>query len=139
MGDPRPWVVWRRSPDPPDAAGRSLEESLRCRNPSFSQGFLAQAEEVLELLGGQLGQPILAGPDDGAGDLALVLDHLVNLFLEGPHADVLVHLDVLFLADSEGPVCGLALDGRVPPSIEMKDMVGGGQIQAGPTGLEGQD
>ena len=37
----------------------------------------------------------------------------------------------LGLADPEGPVGGLVLDGGVPPAVEVDDVVGGGQVQAG--------
>ena len=39
------------------------------------------------------------------------------------------------LADAEGAVGGLVLDGRVPPAVEVDDVRGGGQVQAVPPAL----
>jgi hypothetical protein len=73
-----------------------------------------------------LNQPVLVSADDSTGDLALALgfDDLGDLFLERSDSDELVNLNVRFLADSEGTVGCLVLDGGVPPPVEMEDMVG---------------
>src|SRR5947209_14384147 len=55
----------------------------------FSQRLLAQCEQVLQIGGGQLGEPALAGADDPLGDLFLVLDHVVDPFLERAGAEEL--------------------------------------------------
>jgi hypothetical protein len=61
-----------------------------------------------------------------------------DFLFERPGAQELVHLDIAALADAEGAVRGLVLDGRIPPAVEMKDMVGAGQVEAGPAGLQGK-
>ena len=48
-------------------------------------------------------------------------------------------VDVPGLADAEGPVGGLVLHRRVPPPVVVDHVVGPGQVEAGATGLEGQD
>ena len=76
------------------------------------------------------GEPRLAAADDRAGDLLLLLDHGVDLLLQRPDADELVHLDPAGLADPEGAVGRLVLDRRVPPAIEVEHVVRGRQVQA---------
>jgi hypothetical protein len=49
-----------------------------------------------------------------------------------------MHEDIAFLADAEGAVGGLIFDGWIPPSIEVEDVTGGGQVEAGASGLEGK-
>ena len=44
--------------------------------------------------------------------------------------------DVLLLADAEGAIGRLVLDGRVPPAVEVHDVRGGRQVQARAAGLE---
>src|SRR5262245_12704480 len=63
--------------------------------------FATQAEQRLQVLGAHFGDPGLAGADDGFGKLDFAFDKLVERFFEGTGADVLVHLDVARLADSE--------------------------------------
>ena len=46
--------------------------------------------------------------------------------------------DIAFLADAEGAVGGLIFDGGIPPSIEVEDVTGGGQVEAGAPGFEGE-
>ncbi len=45
-----------------------------------------QRHQVPELGRGELGQPAFAGAHDALGELALVLDHLVDALLERAHA-----------------------------------------------------
>ena len=70
---------------------------------------------------------------------ALGFDQLVDFILDGAATDELVHEDVAELADAEGAVGRLILDGGVPPPVEVDDMRRGGEIEAGATGFEGQD
>src|SRR5206468_1649646 len=44
-----------------------------------------------------------------------------------------------FLADAESPVGSLIFDGRVPPAIEMNDVVCRREIESAATGFEGDD
>ena len=53
----------------------------------------------------------------------LRLDHLVDLLLQRAGADELVDLHVARLADAEGAVGRLVLDRRVPPAVEVEDVV----------------
>ena len=48
-------------------------------------------------------------------------------------------LHVARLADAEGAVAGLVFDGRVPPTVEVKNVVGGGKVKAGAARLERQN
>ena len=59
--------------------------------------------------------------------------------LERARADELVHLDVAGLADAKGAVGGLVLDRRVPPAVEVEDVVGGGKVQSRAARLERED
>jgi hypothetical protein len=58
-------------------------------------------------------QPVLVSANDSTGDLSLALgfDDLGDLFLERSDSDELVNLKFRFLADSEGTVGCLVLDG----------------------------
>src|SRR5437899_504595 len=85
---------------------------------SFADCLLTQGEQFLELLVGQLGQPVLARADNFLGDGLLPLDHFVDLLLQRADADEFVDLDVAILADAERAVGRLILDGRVPPAVE---------------------
>jgi hypothetical protein len=104
----------------------------------FAQGLVAQGEEILEFLSGQLGEPIFTSADDAAGDLALGYDDLVDFFLDGTDADKLMNLNVLVLADAKGTVGCLVFDSGVPPPVKMEDMVGGGQVQTCAVGFDGE-
>ena len=53
-----------------------------------------------------------------------------------PCGDQAVHLHRPGLPDPVGAVGGLLLDGGVPPAVEVDDVVGPGQVQAGAAGLE---
>ncbi len=59
-------------------------------------------------------------------------------FLDGALGDQAVHLDRPGLPDPVGPVGRLVLDGGVPPPVEVHDVVGADQVEAGAAGLEGQ-
>ena len=50
-----------------------------------------------------------------------------------------MHLYILLLADAKGAVGRLVFDGGVPPAIEMKDMIGARQIQAGTARFQRKD
>ena len=42
-------------------------------------------------------------------------------------------IELLESTDPEGPIGGLVLHGRVPPPVEMDDMVRGGEVEPGAT------
>ena len=65
---------------------------------------------------------IVESPDRFARDLTLARDHLIDPFFDRPPADELMDKHVLLLADPEGAVGRLVLDGRVPPAVEVNHM-----------------
>src|SRR5208283_4077646 len=67
------------------------------------------------------------------------LDQRVDSLLDRATANEFVYEDIALLPDAEGAVGRLVFDGGVPPAVEMRDMRGGGQIEARPAGLERQD
>jgi hypothetical protein len=67
-----------------------------------------------------------------SGDLAIGFDR----FLERSDPDEVVNVKVRILNDSRGADYRVIFDGRIPPAVEMEDMVGGGQVQPCPNGLE---
>src|SRR5258705_8585843 len=73
------------------------------------------------------------------GNLPLAFDQLVDPLFERARTHELVDLHTLALADAEGPVCRLVLDGGVPPAIKVEDMAGARQIQSRAAGLQGED
>ena len=99
---------------------------------------LRQGHELAQLSGVELGDPSLAAADDPLGEVLLLRDQRVDPLLERADARQLAHLDVLALADPERPVGRLVLDRRVPPAVEVDDVVGGGQVQPGAAGLQRQ-
>src|SRR5690606_18193798 len=98
-------------------------------------GSLGQREEVAQLTAVELGDPLLAGADDLRSEVAFLIEQAVDLLLDGASADQLVDLDRALLADAVRTVCGLVFDGGVPPAVEVKDVVGRREIEAGATRL----
>src|SRR5262245_43610315 len=78
-------------------------------SPSLTDRLRGQLEYPAQVARGQLGQPALAVADHEVGEGLLLLDHLVDLLLQGSGADELAHLHVALLADPEGAVGGLVL------------------------------
>ena len=66
-------------------------------------------------------------------------DQLVDPLLDRPRAHHLVHLDDPRLADAVGAVRRLILDGRVPPAVEVEDVVGGRQVEPEAAGAQRHD
>src|SRR5258705_13285594 len=73
------------------------------------------------------------------GNRLLAFDQLVDPLFERACTHELMDLHALALADAEGPVCRLVLDGGVPPAIKVEDMAGARQIQPRAAGLQGED
>ena len=67
------------------------------------------------------------------------MDDLIDLFFEGVLGDEAVDEDVVLLADAVGAVCRLRLYGGIPPKVVMDDMGGGGEVEAGAGGFQGED
>ena len=72
------------------------------------------------------------------GQRPLAGEQLGDPLLDRALGDQPVHLHRLGLADPVGAVGGLLLDGGVPPAVEVDDVVGAGQVEAGAAGLERQ-
>src|SRR6516162_690283 len=122
--------VWPKVPRfdwdlmPPLAArGRERGKNSRYHMALISNRFLPQGEQVFQLRVGKLGQPPLAGADHAGGHVALALD----LLLQCTGAEKLMHLDVARLSDAKGAIGRLVLDGRVPPAVEVEDVLRGRQ------------
>lgn len=67
------------------------------------------------------------------------MDDLINLFFEGVLGDETVDEDVVLLSDAVGAVCRLRLYGGIPPEVVVDDMGGGGEIETGAGGFQGED
>ena len=73
----------------------------------------------------------LAGTfEHGIGQISLGLVKAQNLLLDGVLRDEVIDGDVLALTKAIGTIGGLLLDSRVPPRVEMDDIVGPCQVQA---------
>ena len=68
----------------------------------------------------------------------LAAEQLGDPLLDGAGGDHPVHLHRSGLPDPVGPVAGLLLDRGVPPAVEVDDVVGAGEVEAGAAGLQGQ-
>ena len=64
---------------------------------------------------------------------------LVDAVLDGSVADQLVDEDGLVLADAVCAVGGLVFGGRIPPRVVVDDAVGGGEVETGATGFQGNE
>src|SRR5680860_352791 len=95
-----------------------------------------ERDEVAQLLVAQLGQRHLAGAEHGLREAALVLKQLPDPVLDGALGDEPVDLDCPHLADPVGAVGGLVLDSGVPPAVEVDDVVGTREVEAGAARLE---
>lgn len=69
------------------------------------------------------------------GECEFFFDEGVDALFDGALADEFVDEDVLLLADAEGAIGGLIFDGGIPPTIEVDDVAGGGEIEAGAAGF----
>jgi hypothetical protein len=67
------------------------------------------------------------------------LDDLIDFFFEGVLGDETVDEDVVLLSDAVGAVCRLRLYGGIPPEVVVDDMGGGGEVEAGAGGFQGED
>ena len=70
---------------------------------------------------------------------ALGGDDVVDAFLQRAAADEFVDHHIALLTDAECAIRGLVFDGGIPPAVEMNDMGGGGEIEAGAAGFERED
>src|ERR1051326_3994344 len=106
----------------------------------LSDGFVAaETEQLTQIVGAHLGDPRFAGADDAFGQSYLALNEIIQRLFERAGAHVLVYLNVFCLADAKGAICCLIFDGRIPPAVVVKNVVGPGQVETGATGLERQN
>ena len=99
-----------------------------------------ERDELQQLVVLHLGQQHLgAALEQILRQLPLRVNQLVDLLLDRPAADELVHQHVLGLADAKRAIGRLILDRRIPPAIEMHDVRGGGEVEPGAAGLERED
>ena len=133
-------------------AGRCLPQQLNSRENVASIRVLRPEPHVgpgLTRIGqgsGQQREEVVAGDPStrtriagrGLRQCALALLQLEHALLHrvGGHEPLHEHRPVL--ADAVGAVGGLVFDGGVPPWIEQEHVVGGGQVEPGPAGLERQ-
>ena len=59
-----------------------------------------------------------------------------NLLLDSTLGNKMIYSHILLLSDTVGAVCGLLFYGRVPPRIQMDDIVSACQVQPQTTSLE---
>jgi hypothetical protein len=64
---------------------------------------------------------------------------LVDAVLDGAGADEFVDEDGFVLADAVSAVGRLVFGGGIPPWVEVDDAVGGGEVEAGAAGFEGDE
>src|SRR3954447_23081614 len=69
-----------------------------------------EREQLAQLIGAQIGHPVLAGADDRGRERLLPLDHRVDLLLQRAGADEFAYLHVPRLSDAECAIGGLVLD-----------------------------
>ena len=88
---------------------------------------------------GRKSRSFACAADGVFGELNFGGDHEVDALFDGAFADKLVDHDVFVLSDAKSTVSGLVFDGRIPPSIEMDDMVGGGEVKSSAAGFDGEN
>ena len=96
-------------------------------------------KQLSQLLVAELANPTLASDDGEVGQVALVLNHLVNALLEGVLRDEAVDEDILVLPDTVSTVCSLRLDGRVPPEVVVDNVAGGGEVKTRACGFQREE
>ena len=70
------------------------------------------------------------------GKVAFGVVQAQYLFLDGMLGNEVVDGHFLLLPDTVGAVGSLLLDGRVPPRIQVNDVVGTGQVQSQSSGFQ---
>lgn len=93
------------------------------------------AQQRQQLLGGQSSGAVGVG-EEAVGQVALAIVQRYDLLLDRIGHDQAVDRDRPRLADAVGAIRGLVFDGRVPPGVQVDDVVRGGQVQTGPSGAQ---
>ena len=101
--------------------------------------FIQLPKQFPEFLVAEFANPAFASGDGHICKVALVLNHLVDTFLEGVLGDEAVDENVLMLPDAVGTVGGLRLDGRIPPEVVVDDMAGGSEVETSACGLQREE
>ena len=82
---------------------------------------------------------LTGGGEKGVSEVGFLLLELVNTVFDGAVADELVDEYGLVLSDAIGAVSGLVFGGGVPPGVEMNHGIGGGEVESGTAGLQGDE
>ena len=128
---------------PPAAVGLSSSTSRRSSSravmPECTLALHRAADQILQLVVAELGE----GRSTPRSTIRAASSRFPAITRRSAprscRQNQLVHLDVPRLADAVGAVGGLVLHRRVPPAVEVEDVVGGGQVEPGAAGLERQD
>ena len=106
---------------------------------SLLHGGGVEFHQLHQLVIGHLRDELLAAVcEERVGERLLVLDHRVDLLLQGARRHELVDQHVPFLPDAVGAVARLVLHRRIPPAVEMHHMVRGGEAQTREIGGRGE-
>lgn len=97
------------------------------------------SEYLGKLIIRHISYPAFADGDGHVGEGSFLLDDLIDLFFEGVLGDETVDEDVVLLSDAVGAVCRLRLYSGIPPEVVVDDMGGGGEVEAGAGGFQGED
>ena len=96
----------------------------------------SEVEDAPDVLGGDARGRGATAVDDLGEQRGLARLEGHHLLLDGVGGDEAVDVDVARLSDAVRPVDGLGLGRRVPPRVEQEDVVGLGEGQSDPAGLE---
>ena len=102
-----------------------IDHRIRAKSEEFAQGIRVE-----------LSDPCSRGIDDGVGERFFFFEHGVNFFFDGALGEAFLHLDIFILTDTVCAVGGRSRDGGVPPSVEVEDVCGGREVEAGAACLE---
>jgi len=105
----------------------------------ITSSVLAEVEQRLEFLTGEVLLRILLHIDDVGGQPFLGDLALVDLFFDGARAEEAVEEALLLLTISPDTAHGLGVVGGVPVRIEQNEAVGADEVQADTTSLGGEE
>ena len=91
--------------------------------PAFPLGL--RPDQLAQLLGGELTEGLLSAGHDPLRQIALGANQGINALLHRAAAHQLMRMHRTDLTDSMGPIGGLVLHRRVPPTVVMDHMGGG--------------
>src|SRR5450755_2936826 len=101
-----------------------------------SKGLGQQQFQILAL---EVADQAVIFADDGGGQIALGALQLQNFLFDSIARDQAIGEDLVHLADAVGAVDGLGFDGGIPPGVEQKDVLGGGQVEAQSSSLQADE